>query len=330
VFKLALIRDDMQNNNSIDILDFMRLFLNKKKAVLIIIGFMMMIGIIYVLFIPRGWTTTTVVTQYQESKTKQIEEEKVVNVFGSENTINSFFSQKDKFALFFNEFNLIENKDVFASKYIIKENINNFISGIDAIRLGNNRIELKLQCSNKECSEKLLKDYVSYIKSLVTDNRREKMTTMIDNKLVLLNINYYKLKEEAIDKLNVEKIKTQYSLRIAKAANVIYPLTQMNKDEFFNIELGEKGLEEKLKILDSLTDLSLISPEINNVASNINSLDNININNLINSNYISNNNKYVSKVNNSKAVYILLLSFIFGLLFSSLFVLSGFFKKEGK
>lgn len=72
--------------------------------------------------------------------------------------------------------------------------------------------------------------------------------------------------------------RTQYSLRISKAAGVERPLENINSQEVFNIELGSKALAEKLKILEEIKDPELLNPALGKIRLQLGSLKALDLN----------------------------------------------------
>ncbi|MEV3803423.1 hypothetical protein RI528_07730 [Aeromonas veronii] len=66
--------------------------------------------------------------------------------------------------------------------------------------------------------------------------------------------------------------RTQYSLRISQAAGVEKPIERMNSKDIFNIDLGSKGLAEKLNILEEIKDPEVLSEELGKVRLQLNGL----------------------------------------------------------
>lgn len=82
---------------------------------------------------------------------------------------------------------------------------------------------------------------------------------------------------EALRILQNEILRVKYSLRISKEARVDSPLERMDGQEIFNIQLGTRGLAEKLSILNEMKSPELISPELGKINFQLNRLKTLNL-----------------------------------------------------
>ena len=86
------------------------------------------------------------------------------------------------------------------------------------------------------------------------------------------------LTDQAISRLQNEKILAGYALEIAKAAEISQPQPNLGDKELFAINIGANALEAKVKVLDNLSNLGLIEPRLRTVEAKINLLSNLAIN----------------------------------------------------
>jgi LPS O-antigen subunit length determinant protein (WzzB/FepE family) len=86
------------------------------------------------------------------------------------------------------------------------------------------------------------------------------------------------LEIQAANQLLVETVRTKYAMGIARAAGVDKPIQSGNDNELFAIDLGSKGLEEKVKALESVKNLSVIEPRLQQITAKLDMLSNLKIN----------------------------------------------------
>lgn len=68
--------------------------------------------------------------------------------------------------------------------------------------------------------------------------------------------------EQARGRLLSERVQAQYALEIAKAARLGSPQQNLNTQDLFAINIGANALAAKVKVLDNLTELSIIEPKL--------------------------------------------------------------------
>ena len=74
----------------------------------------------------------------------------------------------------------------------------------------------------------------------------------------------------------VEPERAKYGLDIAKAADVNQPI-QINNNEIFSIDLGTKALTAKIKALESVKNLNVVEPRLQQINAKISMLEKLDI-----------------------------------------------------
>jgi len=86
-----------------------------------------------------------------------------------------------------------------------------------------------------------------------------------------------KKKTQAKNKLLVEAERAKYALDIAKAANVNQPIQTNSDKEIFGIDLGTKALAAKVTALESVKNLSVVEPRLQQIDAKLEMLKNLEI-----------------------------------------------------
>ncbi|WP_042009712.1 LPS O-antigen chain length determinant protein WzzB [Aeromonas fluvialis] len=113
--------------------------------------------------------------------------------------------------------------------------------------------ELTFSADTAEHSLALLQGYIDYV---IAIQRQELLTNLKEEQalqLADLQQRYKLLHEDAERAMKRDIANTALSNEVAKAAGVASPLENYNNGDRFAITLGTKGLEEKLKVLKSMS-----------------------------------------------------------------------------
>lgn len=130
-------------------------------------------------------------------------------------------------------------------------------------------ITLSAQSITDSSSLELLNDYTSFINKKVTEGLMEDLRSTLRIKNNELSQQLESLNELAAQQLELEIAKAEQALIIASAANIRKPVQNLNKEELFAIDLGADAISEKVNVLKSLEDLSILDPNISQISSKL-------------------------------------------------------------
>ncbi|GKR12561.1 hypothetical protein KAM472_40200 [Aeromonas caviae] len=137
-------------------------------------------------------------------------------------------------------------------------------------------IELTFAADTAMGSLAQLRGYIDYIVEL----QRQELKRQLDlEKITLietLQLQQRLVSEDARRVLKQEMDQTMLSLQIAKAAAVSHPLENYSAEARFPIALGDKGLEEKLKLLGTI-ELAVYEPKLSELQQQISRLKGIDL-----------------------------------------------------
>ncbi|WP_419237973.1 Wzz/FepE/Etk N-terminal domain-containing protein [Photobacterium leiognathi subsp. mandapamensis] len=276
--------------DGITFLQFTRVLWQEKLIIFLCATVFITSSIVYVLTAQQWWTSDAVVTTSQYQNTADIRSE-LTNLYvasGDKSKIDDIFSGKEMLSQFITEFNSFDRKKEFIEQSKIMKNYTldyendgkgkfiydwaNKISAIQADRTQLDVYKLSFEATTPKLSQELLSSYSEFISGIVRNDIIYSLTAKVSHIQQMLNARKESLEAEAKLKLSLELSKTNYALDIAKSANALKPIPNMNDKEIFNINLGSEALSEKSKVLNKMTDLSVFEPSLSKVTVMLNLL----------------------------------------------------------
>ncbi|MEZ8053405.1 LPS O-antigen chain length determinant protein WzzB [Vibrio atlanticus] len=136
---------------------------------------------------------------------------------------------------------------------------------------------LSFQSMTKESSFDLLSSYITFTELQVREDVFDHLEALIFSERNELIQQKMVFESKARNRLLAEIERAQSALKIAKAAGVDTPLLSGNARDFYAIELGSKALQEKIKILESVKNLTVLEPRLQQITAQLDILDSIEI-----------------------------------------------------
>lgn len=136
---------------------------------------------------------------------------------------------------------------------------------------------LRFSAESAELANQRLLRYMDFIQTQQIAEKNEELNSILNGRIQVLSVQYENIKSDALKTLQDEILKTKYSLQISQAAGVDRPLERIGLESIFNIDLGSKGLAEKLRILNGIKVPEILNPELANVRQQLNSLKALNL-----------------------------------------------------
>lgn len=124
---------------------------------------------------------------------------------------------------------------------------------------------LSFSAETAELAQQRLVKYIEFVQNKQVEDKNAELRSLWKNRIKALTSQYENIKSDTLQTRQDDIRRTQYSLRISQAAGVEKPLEQMNSKDIFNIELGSKGLAEKLKILEEIKDPEVLNEGLGKV-----------------------------------------------------------------
>lgn len=207
----------------------------------------------------------------------------------------SSLEQRAIYQSFISAFNSMDNKRAF----LIQEEI--YAAELERIKASNNHsdsapkssladaisnkyhdktsqdITLSYSAETPDIALQRLVKYIAFVQQKQLKIKNTELLSIWENKIKTLTTKYEGMKADTLLKRQEELQRVRYSLRISKAAGVDAPLDRMDSQEIFNIQLGSKGLAEKLNILEEITDPELLNPDLGKIRLQLSSLKSLNL-----------------------------------------------------
>lgn len=121
---------------------------------------------------------------------------------------------------------------------------------------------LKFQSTDRNSSLNLLNEYVYYINSIVANIIYSDFFDTINIKRSELIQTKKNISEQARMRLFIEMEKTKHALKIANAAGLKEPVSGLNYNDIFPINIGALALDARLNTLRSIDNLSIFEPRL--------------------------------------------------------------------
>ncbi|CAK3683784.1 chain length determinant protein (polysaccharide antigen chain regulator) [Vibrio crassostreae] len=141
----------------------------------------------------------------------------------------------------------------------------------------NSPFTISFQTTTKESSFNLLKAYIFATELKVHEDAFNNLQAVVNGKRNELIQQKRILESQASNQLLVETERAKYAAQIAKSAGVDKPIQAGNEKELFSIDLGARGLEAKVKALESVKNLSVIEPRLQQINAKLDMLKNLEI-----------------------------------------------------
>lgn len=136
---------------------------------------------------------------------------------------------------------------------------------------------LSFSAETPELAQQRLVKYIDFVQQQQLKSKNTELQSIWQNRIKALTAQYDSVKADTLLKRQEELQRVGYSLRISKAAGVDAPLEKIDSQEIFNIQLGAKGLAEKLNILNEIKDPELLNPELGRIRLQLSSLKALNL-----------------------------------------------------
>ncbi|MCG9584149.1 Wzz/FepE/Etk N-terminal domain-containing protein [Vibrio tubiashii] len=226
---------------------------------------------------------------YQEDGTVLVSEEldylvnpkvlfkRFIDEFNSANNKREFLDSSDDFQQYKNALN---NDKELTNEASMKVYIDWFQKiSAKAVNRTSDRspYDVSFQATTKEGSYVLLSKYIQIIKRKSHKDALNNLQAIVNGKRKELTQQKQILETQAKNKLLVEAERARYAMAIAEAAGVSLPVQTNSSNELFGIDLGAKALEAKVKALESVKNLSVVEPRLQQINAKLEMLENLKI-----------------------------------------------------
>ncbi|NOH54503.1 LPS chain length-determining protein [Vibrio coralliilyticus] len=137
--------------------------------------------------------------------------------------------------------------------------------------------DISFQSTTSESSYLLLVNYIKTIKIKAHQDALNNLEAMVSAKKNELVQQKKILETQAKNRLLIEADRAHYALSIANAAGVTFPIQTNGSRELFGIDMGSKALAAKIEALNSIKNLSVIEPRLQQINAKLQMLNTLEI-----------------------------------------------------
>lgn len=290
-------------SDEIDLHELMWVLWRQKVLILSVSLLFTLAGVFYAMTARQVWTSQALISEPSVSQvaTLQLAVDKIQAIMSTNTNTNTnsalpsaaAFSSLEQPAIyksFISAFNSMNNKRAFLTQEGVyaaemeREGISDkrgeralmskLAESISATALDKTSPDMTLNFSadTPELALQRLVRYIEFVQKQQLKSKNAELQSIWQNRIKALTAQYDNVKADTLLKKQDELQRVRYSLRISKAAGVTAPLERIDNQELFNIQLGTKGLAEKLSILNEIKDPELLNPELGKIRQQISSL----------------------------------------------------------
>ncbi|MFQ1832923.1 LPS O-antigen chain length determinant protein WzzB [Aeromonas veronii] len=288
-------------SDEVDLRELVLVLWHQIKIILLITVLFSAAGIFYAMTARQVWTSQAIISEPSTSQIAalQLAVDKIQAIMPSNSNSNgappstAAFASLEQPAIyqsFISAFNSMNNKRAFlvqegvyaaameregiSDKRSERELISKLAEPISAKAQDkiSQDMTLSFSAETPELAQQRLVKYIDFVQQQQLKSKNAELQSIWQNRIKALTAQYDSVKADTLLKRQEELQRVGYSLRISKAAGVDAPLEKIDSQEIFNIQLGTKGLAEKLKILNEITDPELLNPELGKIRLQLSSL----------------------------------------------------------
>lgn len=275
------------SSDEIDLFELMSTLWKKRIIIFSFIIVSMLCGVFFAITTTEKWTASAIITQPEKGDVSNI-----INTIEKLSTygVSNLPTTTDIYNNFVSEFNRYDNKVNFLENNSLGSDLiqnsyknhtkNKWVNSIEAKPLDRNALvpSITISASAKDSDKalNLLNEYIAYIISIEKKNILNNIKNERDSFLIKKETEYDIMLKAAISNKKSELNDLDYAFKIAKAAEIVHPLTNFESSGRFSIRLGTKGLAEKISALNQMQ-ISEYQPELTILKEAIANVNNIKI-----------------------------------------------------
>ncbi|QWL58527.1 O-antigen chain length regulator [Aeromonas jandaei] len=289
-------------SDEIDLRELLLVLWQKKVLILLVTGAFAFAGAVYAMIARQVWTSQAIISEPSVSQVAALQlavdklqaimsgspltapefsslerpaiYQSFISAFNSMNNKRFFLTQEGIYAAEIEQFDTYDKRDGRAIMSKLAESISAKIQDKTS-----QEVTLSFSAETPELALQRLEKYIDFIQQQQLKSKNAELQSIWQNRIKTLTAQYDSAKADTLLKRQQELQRVGYSLRISKAAGVDAPLERIDSQEVFNIQLGAKGLSEKLKILNEIKDPELLNPELGKIRLQLSSLKGLKLKN---------------------------------------------------
>ncbi|MEC7941204.1 MAG: Wzz/FepE/Etk N-terminal domain-containing protein [Pseudomonadota bacterium] len=352
-------------NVEIELRELFKALWDGKLIIILVAALFTVSSIGFALLSQEWWSSNAKITKAQpqdlsayQQQVKQFQP--IFNIYQDDGTVlvnrdlNSLIDSNLLFQRFVNTFNSTNNKKDFLDNSVIFKEIKSSVVGrsdmtTDEVRalyaewfdrISASKVDQKdrnspyiisFQTTAKESSFDLLTAYILATESKVHQDAFNNLRAVVNGKRNELIQQKVILESQASNQLLVETERTNYAAQIAKSAGVDKPMQTGNGKDLFSIDLGARGLDAKIKALESVKNLSVIEPRLQQIDAKLDMLNNLEIDRTVEFQtfrYLENVEQPITRDKPKRALIVALGTLLGGMLGVAIVLIRSAFRKE--
>jgi LPS O-antigen subunit length determinant protein (WzzB/FepE family) len=282
-------------SDEIDLRELLLVLWRQKVLILLVTGAFAVAGIVYAMTARQVWTSQAVISEPSVSQVAALQlavdklqaimsgsplttpefsslerpaiYQSFISAFNSMNNKRDFLTQEGVYAAEIEKFDISDKRDGRAIMSKLAESVSAKIQDKTS-----QEMTLSFSAETPELALQRLEKYIGFVQQQQLKSKNAELQSIWQNRIKTLTAQYDSATADTLLKRQEELQRVGYSLRISKAAGVDVPLERIDSQEVFNIQLGAKGLAEKLKILSEIKDPELLNPELGKIRLQLSSL----------------------------------------------------------
>lgn len=282
-----------------DLRELLMVLWRQKVLILLVSGVFAAAGIAYALLAPQVWVSQA---EIKLPTLKEVESlELNINQLMNAQVPATAFTSFDKKALyvdFVDNFNSFNNKrqflvergylDANATKSGITDSkgkrmlLKAMAEGINAKASDKLRedVTLSFAAETADDAKLLLEQYITFIQQQESSAKGKELNTIWQNRIKTLQTQFDSAKVDTLKMLQDDILRTEYSLRISRAAGLEAPIQNLQNQGSLAIDLGARALAEKLKVLKEIKNPEFLNPTLSGLRLQLGSLQAIKLQDL--------------------------------------------------
>ncbi|CAH6793953.1 LPS chain length-determining protein [Vibrio chagasii] len=352
--------------NELDFRELFKALWDGKLVVILVTALFSVASISFVLLAQEWWSSSAKITKAQPQNIAAYQQQvrqfqPVFNVYQEDGTVlvskelDSLGNSKVLFQRFINTFNSANNKREFldnsqyfqdfkgassaeasdvsevAERALYSDWFKRIKASLENIENHNSPYFVRFQATTRQSSFDLLSAYITFTESKIHQDAFNNLQALVNGKRNELIQQKRILETQARNKLSVETERTKYAVGIARAAGADKPIQAGNEHELFAIELGSKGLEAKVKALESVKNLSVIEPRLLQINAKLDMLSNLEIDRSVEFQtfrFLENVQQPISRDKPKRALIVIICTIFGGLIGAAIVLIRYAFNKE--
>ncbi len=256
-----------------------------------------------------------------------------IDAFNSSNNKRRFLDSSEEFQQFKEKIGseLNDEELIKARRFLYSEWFEKISAKAENPKNDMSPYNISFQSTTSESSYLLLVNYIKTIKIKTHQDALNNLEAIVSAKKDELVQQKKILETQAKNRLLVEADRARYALSIAKAAGVTSPIQTSGSRELFGIDMGSKALAAKVDALNSIKNLSVIEPRLQQINAKLQMLKDLKLDRSIDFQtfrFLENVEQPITRDKPKRTLIVILGTLLGGMLGTAIVLISFAFRRE--